>query len=166
MARSLTPTPSIVLALALGACSASTPATDAGPVATDAGPTGTDTGASADAGGVPALHGCAEADFIDLRAGTPDDRMIMVPTGTLMFDFPCITISAGQAVMFMWDFALHPLAPGVAPGRTGTGTEPSPIVAQSTGMLYEPVFPTAGDYPFYCTLHHAGAMVGVVRVLP
>jgi len=92
--------------------------------------------------------------------------MIMVPRGTTTFDHPCMTISAGQAVMFMWDFSMHPLVAGVAPGHTGTGTEPSPIVSQTTGELYEPAFPAAGDYPFHCGTHGHGGMYGVVRVLP
>src|SRR6185369_6086125 len=73
---------------------------DAGSVA-DAGPP--------DTGVAPALHGCAESDFVDVRSGTQDDRMIMVLNGTTTFDYPCMTISAGQSVMFMWDFAVHPL---------------------------------------------------------
>lgn len=119
-----------------------------------------------DTGVAPALHGCAESDFVDVRGGTQDDRMIMVLNGTTTFDYPCMTISAGQSVMFMWDFAMHPLTPGVAPGETGTGTEPSPIQPQSSGVVYTPAFPTAGNYPFYCSNDFASGMMGVVRVLP
>ncbi|MBX7191951.1 MAG: hypothetical protein K1X94_07835 [Sandaracinaceae bacterium] len=136
------------------------------PSAPDA-PSATDAASSSDdTGAVAALHGCEEGDFQDLRSGPPDSRMVMVPRGTLTFDNPCITISVGQSVMFMWDFAAHPLAPGVAPGMSGTGTEPSPIEPQSSGALYEPAFPAPGVYPYYCTLHHASGMVGVVRVEP
>lgn len=131
--------------------------TDAGSVA-DAGPP--------DTGAAPALHDCAESDFVDVRGGTQDDRMIMVLNGTTMFDYPCMTISAGQSVMFMWDFGTHPLTPGVAPGHPGTGTEPSPIQAQSSGVVYTPAFATAGNYPFYCANDFHSGMMGVVRVLP
>ncbi len=164
-----------LVTLSLAACGGSTAADDAGRPADDAAGGAATDAARSDAAGDPggdtgasgsSLHGCAEADFLDLTAGPPDSRMIMVPRGTNTFDFPCITIRAGQAVMFMWDFAAHPLAAGVAPSETGTGTEPSPIEPQSTGVLYEPVFPTAGDYPFYCTPHHASGMFGVVRVIP
>lgn len=151
---------------ALYGCGGSDPATPDAALAADAA-SGSDAASGDDTGPAStALHGCEESDFIDLTTGPADSRMVMVPRGTTRFDFPCITIRAGQAVMFMWDFAAHPLAPGVAPGQTGMGTEPSPIEPQSTGELYEPVFPTAGDYPYYCTLHHGAGMVGVVRVLP
>jgi plastocyanin len=77
-----------------------------------------------------------------------------------------MTIRVGQMLMFMWDFASHPLAPGVASGHEGTGTEPSPIEAQSSGAVYTATFTTPGDYPFYCSTHDHFGMYGVVRVLP
>lgn len=158
----------LALCVTLGACGAPSGGTDSGPSGgTDAGSPGTDAGSpGTDAGGPVVVHDCADADFVDLSAGAPDDRMIMVPRGTFTFDTPCITVSAGQVVMFMWDFSVHPLAPGVAPGHPGTGTEPSPIAAQTTGVLYEPAFPSAGDYPFYCATHYHSGMYGVVRVVP
>lgn len=158
----------LLFSLALAACGGSDDdRTDAG-ISPDGGVTDIDAGADpADIGAIPgALHACEEADFVDLSGGPPEGRMIMVPRGTFMFDNPCITIRAGQSVMFMWDFAMHPLTPGVAPDHTGTGTEPSSIVAQSTGTLSDQVFPATGNYPFYCAVHFAGSMVGVVRVIP
>jgi plastocyanin len=154
----------LTLALALVGCTNTSPGVDGGTPATDTGTPGTDAPAEVDGGGVVAVHECGGSDFVDLTASAPDDRMIMVPRGTFTFDNPCITISAGQAVMFMWDFAMHPLQPGVAPGHPGTGTEPSPIVARTTGALYEVTFPAAGDYPFYCGTHYHSGMYGVVRV--
>jgi plastocyanin len=136
------------------ACGSSSGGTDSGTPGNDAGPPG------------PTLHGCSNADFVDRTAGSDDSRMIMVPNGTLSFDFPCMTIRAGQAVMFMWDFVDHPLEPGVAPGEEGQGTEPSPILPQETGSLYTATFDTPGTYPFYCTVHHDASMVGVIRVVP
>ena len=56
--------------------------------------------------------------------------------------------------------------PGVAPGHAGVGTEPNPIVSQTSGVLYEPTFAAAGDYPFYCGVHFHSGMYGVVRVVP
>lgn len=154
----------VFLLLGLVGCDGSSPTHHDGGPRTDA-PAQTPDSGHADAGPV-ALHGCGDADFVDRSEGTEDSRMIMVPRGTTRFDFPCMTIRAGQAVMFMWDFASHPLAPGVAPGRTGSGTEPSPIEARTSGTLYTPTFATPGDYPFHCTFHHESDMVGVVRVLP
>jgi plastocyanin len=161
----------VMLAMATTGCeSTSTPGTDASTGGSDSGTdasTAVDAQAAVDAPmASTALHGCDEADFVDRTTGPADSRMIMVPRGTNTFDFPCMTIRAGQAVMFMWSFGPHPLAPGVAPGETGEGTEPSPIEPQTMGALYEPVFETPGTYPFYCTSHAAGGMVGVVRVIP
>lgn len=162
----MSPRFALALALALAGCGSSSPGADAGTPGTDAGTAGTDAPAEIDGGGAVVTHGCGDSDFVDLTGGTPDDRMIMVPRGTRTLDQPCITISAGQAVMFMWDFAMHPLQPGVAPGHPGTGTEPSPIVAQTSGALYEATFPAAGDYPFYCGVDYHSGMYGVVRVVP
>lgn len=156
----------LALALALAGCGSSSPGADAGTSGTDTGTPGTDAPPELDSGTIVATHECTGSDFVDLTGGTPGERMIMVPRGTSMFDQPCITISAGQAVMFMWDFTMHPLEPGVAPGHPGTGDEPNPIVAQTTGVLYEQTFPTVGDYPFYCGTHYHSGMYGVVRVVP
>lgn len=134
---------------------------------TDAGVAAGDAGRVVDEGVEPAaLHDCRESDFVDLTAAPADARMIMVPRGTFTFDNPCMTIRAGQAVMFMWDFSTHPLVAGVAPGHAGVGTEPNPIVAQSSGTLYEQAFAAAGEYPYYCDMHFHSGMMGVVRVVP
>ena len=152
---------SLTFAAALSACgtTANTDAgTDAFAAVVDASTVttsdaGNDTGAAAPV--------CAESAFIDLTAAPANDRMIMVQRGTLTFDNPCITIRAGQAVMFMWDFTAHPLAPG----NPGGPADASPIAAQTTGSLYTPTFPAAGDFPYYCT-RHPGPMRGIVRVVP
>jgi plastocyanin len=148
------------------ACGSAPGGTDSGPdPGTDAPVVDTSTG-GVDSGGVAAVHDCAEADFEDLTGGTADDRMIMVPRGTFTFDHPCITIREDQAVMFMWDFAAHPLMAGVAPGHPGESDLPTSITAQTTGALYEVAFPDPGNYAFYCGTHFHSGMYGVVRVVP
>jgi plastocyanin len=69
--------------------------------------------------------------------------------------------------MFMWNFTTHPLAPGLAPSHASdpAGTEPSPIQMHTSGSIYSVMFPNPGFYPFYCTVHQASGMVGVIRVL-
>jgi plastocyanin len=111
------------------------------------------------------MHGCAESNFVDQTAGTNNDRMIMTRGTTSAFDYPCMTIRAGQSVIFMWAFSRHPLAPGLAPGETGTPSEMSPIAAHNTGSVYTVRFPSAGVFPFFCSVH-PGTMKGVVRVVP
>ncbi len=162
-----------LIVLAFAACGDSDPvAADAATAVDSSMPIDTGT-PTADAGqpldegvSLAALHDCRESDFVDLTAEPTDERMIMVPRGTFMFDKPCMTIRAGQSVMFMWDFTTHPLVGGVAPGHPGAGTEPNPIVSQSSGALYDQAFAAAGDYPFYCGMHFHSGMMGVVRVVP
>lgn len=153
----------LLLSLLLGACGSAGGIDSGGGTDAPVIDTGTD---GVDSGGAVAVHDCAEADFEDLTGGTADDRMIMVPRGTLTFDHPCITIREDQAVMFMWDFAAHPLMAGVAPGHPGESDLPTPITAQTTGALYEVAFPDPGNYAFYCGTHFHSGMYGVVRVVP
>lgn len=185
----LRPIPFVVLALSLSACgsSESTPATtpDAGtadtgspadvsapvdvaivtdtPAATDVG-AAVDAPAEADAGAVAALNGCTSDLYVDQTGGTANDRMIMTRGSTNTFDFPCMTIRAGQAVMFMWTFSRHPLAPGLAPGEAGTEPPSTPIQPFSSGSVHSITFRTPGFYPFHCT-NHSGAMKGTIQVL-
>jgi hypothetical protein len=93
------------------------------------------------------MNGCTT--YQDITTGPSVDRMIMVDSGK--FDVPCMTILAGQMVDFMWNFAMYPLAPGLAPEHMGdtAGTTPSPIMSTTTGMDVKFTFPSAGLYPFY-----------------
>lgn len=145
----------------LGACTVKADAADA------AAPAAADAGTSEDSGGDTAIttdgmNGCKTTGYLDETAGTANDRMIMIAGGK--FDYPCMTIKAGQSVMLMWNFATYPLAPGLAPDHANdpAGTDPTPIMMHSTGSLATPAFPTAGMYPFYVT-GHAG-MSGVIQV--
>lgn len=114
------------------------------------------------------LNGCADADFKDVSAGTDDDRMVMVASDKNAFTQRCMTIKASQAVMFMADFTVHPLMPGVAPSRSGDkgATLPNPIQPTMSGDQVSFTFPTPGAYPYYCSAHEAQGMYGVVKVIP
>jgi plastocyanin len=181
----LRPIPFVLLALTLSACgsSESTPATSADAGTADAGstpdvpapvdvatvtdtPSATDLGApaEADSGAVAALNGCTSDLYVDQTGGTASDRMIMTRGSTNTFDFPCMTIRAGQAVQFMWAFSRHPLAPGLAPGEAGAEPPSTPIQPFSSGTVHSITFRAPGFYPFHCT-NHPGAMKGVIQVL-
>ena len=110
------------------------------------------------------MNGCGPDDYVDQTMGSDSDRMIMT-TNAGTFDYPCMTILAGQAVEFMWRFATYPLEPGLAPSHAGdkAGTEPTPIASHKTGSLYTVTFPNPGFYPFYVPGHDG--LVGVVQVL-
>ena len=134
-------------------------ATDAGTV-TDTG-TATDTGAATDAGtAIATIHGCTAAMYVDRSAG---DRTITFD-GSLTYSPKCLTITAGQTVTFSGSFAAHPLRAGVAPGETGTGATPTPIVDIASGSSMGFAFPTPGLYPYYCVAHAGAGMVGMIQV--
>ena len=125
-------------------------------------------GASAGgAGGATSfLNGCAPTDFVDLSKGTAADRVITVGPSGFAFAPKCITIAAGQTVDFSWSFGAHPLAPGKAPSRASDpdSTTPTPITAETSGMLKTFTFATPGMYGYYCSLHEGLGMYGVVQV--
>src|SRR6516164_6734984 len=85
-----------------------------------------------------------------------------------VYDQPCIAISANQMVTFNGSFDAHPLRPGLAPSQSGgpdAGSPNNPIQATSSGTSVVPfMFPSAGVYPFYCSLHQGQGMFGAVQV--
>lgn len=111
-----------------------------------------------------ATHGCDDDRYVD-RSAASDDRTV-TSTGDSRYVPPCISIRVGQSVTFTGNFATHPLAPGLAPGRSGLGTTPSPIEMRSDGTTYSVRFTVPGDFPYYCTYHAGGGMYGVVRAVP
>lgn len=110
-----------------------------------------------------ATHGCTDDRFVDRSAGADGDRTIVVAPGS-RYDPPCLAIRVGQTVTFTGNFSAHPLAPGVAPRRSGAGATPSPIEMRTEGAVYRVQFPAPGDYPYYCVYHAGGGMYGVIRV--
>jgi plastocyanin len=112
------------------------------------------------------LNGCTDADYQDLSKGMDGDRMVMVPSNKNMYTPQCMLIAAGQSVMFMSDFTVHMLMPGIAPSRKGdTGaTEPNPIKETSSGDQVTFTFKSPGEYPYYCMKHEASGMYGVIKV--
>ena len=161
----------VLVALAAVACSStSTPTTG-----TNTGSNGGNTGGTASAvdsgagGGdttsssSDTLNGCGTTSYTDMTTGTATDRMIML-NASGKFDMPCMTIKAGQGVMFMWDFTKYPLTPGLEPDHsTDTGaTDPSPIISVTSGTEKTITFKTAGMYPFH--VNGKTGMSGVIEV--
>jgi hypothetical protein len=158
--------------LAVGGLSACSGATNDNPVdpTSDAG-NGDDAGIIADAGDsqdagntAGAMNGCADADYVDKSSGSASSRMIMITSGG-KFDFPCMSISAGQGVEFMWSFSTRPLEPGLAPSHADDppGTTPSPILSHNSGSLYTVTFPNPGRYPYYVQGQDS-TLLGVINV--
>ena len=107
------------------------------------------------------LHGCAATDYVDQSAAA---GVRTVSFGGVAYTPRCLTIAAGQSVSFSGSFAAHPLRGGLAPGQTGTATTPNPIANTDTGSTAAFTFATPGFYPFYCNVHFASGMTGVVQV--
>ncbi len=119
----------------------------------------------ADAG--PTLNGCAGGDYVD-RTAASADRTVSFGTanGSPPFNYAprCITIAAGQSVTFNGTFAAHPLSPGSNPTALTAGSANNPIQRTGSGSPAMFTFPTAGLYPYFCEMHYAAGMMGVVQV--
>ncbi len=161
----------LVLAASLAACSSTSTTssggtgatgsgTDGGTEADDAGGADIDAGSGATSSG--GMNGCKATAYMDVTTGTANDRMIMISGGK--FDYPCMTILAGQSVMFMWDLATYPLEPGLSPDHTAdpAGAASTPITEKKSGSIATIKFPTAGMYPYYAKGH--ATMTGVIEV--
>ncbi len=107
--------------------------------------------------------------FLD-RTGGSSSRVVGFGgsngSGVFTYSPRCITIAAGQSVAFTGDFSAHPLSPGSGPTATdaGTGRNPIPRQDNNTVSMVTVVFPSAGDYPYFCVSHYPAGMVGVIRV--
>jgi plastocyanin len=113
---------------------------------------------------VPVLNACTEAMYEE-RSATDAERTVR-PRGSTGYTPRCVTIRAGQSVVFEMSFTTHPLVPGVPHGSIVGATSPNPIAAQSAGTTYTVPFTDAGYFPFYCRTHGHVGMAGVVRVQP
>lgn len=112
--------------------------------------------------GPAVFNNCNAADFVD-RTGITATRTVTFGTTGNTYSPKCITIAAGQSVMFSGNFGGHPLRPGVGANATA-GSANNPITATGSGTTASFTFPTAGSYPYNCQFHDAGGMNGVVKV--
>jgi plastocyanin len=126
---------------------------------TDAG--GNDTGMQSDApvDAGPSINGCHDSDFVDITSNPT------VSFAGTAYTPKCALVHAGTMVTFSGSFSTHPLNPGHSPNNMDSNGSPNnPIMATSTGATATFTFATAGDYPFYCAVHFAVGMNGVIRV--
>lgn len=121
-----------------------------------------DAGGDDDDDATSVLHECE--DFVDESAEDGDRTIAFSGTS---YTPSCLQIAAGQTVTWEGTFSSHPLTAGVAPSREGDpeGSANNPIPeATNTGESLDVTFPTAGDYPFYCSIHQGAGMYGVIHV--
>lgn len=130
---------------------------------------GDDTTADASSTGgssFPETNGCDPAAAEDHSADGPD---VTVNFGANagnqnIYDPACITISAGQNVVFKGNFVGHNLEGGTATAGALTPDASSPIPTTKSGAEVSVPFPTAGSYPYYCIQHGKIGMKGAVFV--
>jgi plastocyanin len=124
---------------------------------------------STTAGGSPdasatALNGCAADMFVDgSNAATVD---FGGASGSPLFGYApaCLRVPAGASVRFVGDFSVHPMSPGTSPTATTAGSANNPIEPTDMGSSSSVTFPTVGTYPYFCQMHYAAGMAGVVLV--
>lgn len=109
-----------------------------------------------------ALHGCDP-----LTAEAPGVDEVTVDFGgavDLRYRPRCLTIEVGDAVRFLGDFALHPMAGGAILEGAPVRDPRSPLPYANAGE--EAVFRAdrPGVYPYYCQVHWIVGMNGVIYV--
>jgi plastocyanin len=113
--------------------------------------TTTSTGAG---GSMTSVHGCTKGIASDQTGNATIDIAWSNPHSS------CVIVDAGTTVNFNGNFTAHPLAGGESPTED-SGSDIS--TASAAGMTTAVTFNTAGDYPYFCTIH-ASTMTGVVYV--
>jgi plastocyanin len=121
--------------------------------------------------GAAAYSGCGSSApaCVDRTAANADRNIYfggLNGSGAAAYLPQCMIISAGQTVTFQGAFNMHPLAKG-APSDVNAGSPNSPLPdpAHGTGSApFDVTFPTAGNYPYWCTIHYAEGMTGQVQV--
>ena len=150
------------LALVATACGPMAPGnTGAGGDAGDAGAPSGDAASVARGDTSTALHDCT---VFDDRSGAAAMREVHFHSPR--YAPRCMSITAGQEVLFMGEMATYALQPGVAPSRAGDqgASAANPIPASATGEYVTVTFPAPGMYPFYAPTFEAGGMYGVIQV--
>lgn len=112
----------------------------------------------------PPLNGCAASAFVD--GGSATTVTFGGEDGSPLFGYSpaCLHVAPGSSVTFSGDFSVHPIAPGASPTETDAGSPQSPIAETVSGSSLTVQFPTAGTFPYFCEMHYAAGMAGVVLV--
>lgn len=82
----------------------------------------------------------------------------------LSYSPACLVVSPGTAVTWSGNFVAHPLRAGFIVGSTPIAQPGSPIAATSSGTSATFTFAAPGAWGYYCNLHYAFGMYGVVYV--
>ena len=116
-----------------------------------------------DQNGQPAVSGVpsATSTIVDVT---------VAPGGTLTFSPSTVNISVGDTVRWTWAASGHSVTSGptsctpdgmfCSPNNTNCST----CVTSNTGFVYEFTFTQVGNFPYFCCVHCALGMTGVVNV--
>ena len=117
------------------------------------------------AGDVPTtLNGCEPAAAEDLT-GQATVTVLFGGTTGFAYSPKCFRVAVGMQVTFEGSFALHPLNGGTVQGITTTPDGSSPFMPEtSTGNSKTFTLSDTGTFGFYCGVHHASGMAGVIWV--
>jgi plastocyanin len=118
---------------------------------------GGDGGATGGGGSGGGATGCTSATATD----STGQAMVSL-TWTLPYTDPnkCTRVDVGTDVAWNGDFTVHPLEGGTP----GMSDATSPITTtMAMGMTKTVRFDTAGDYPYFCTIHGV-SMTGTIFV--
>jgi len=88
--------------------------------------------------------------------------------GTLTFSPKIVSINTGDTIIWTWQGNFHSTTSGTLSGTPPTATA-NPDGIWDSGVFNQPhsftnSFPTAGTFPFYCSLHFNSSMTGQVDV--
>jgi len=100
--------------------------------------------------------------FSDIAATT---NVFVGASGTLTFSPKTLTINTGDQIIWTWQGSFHSTTSGTVSGGT---THPDGL--WDSGVNNSPhsftnSFPTAGNFPFYCSVHFGSGMTGAVAVV-
>lgn len=88
--------------------------------------------------------------------------------GTLTFSPPVVNIHTGDQIIWTWQGIFHSTTSGTLTGTPPTAT-PNPDGLWDSSVFSQPhsftnSFPSAGNFPFYCSVHYNSGMTGQVNV--
>jgi plastocyanin len=115
-----------------------------------------------DQNGRPAVSGVPSA-----TSTTVD--VTVAPGGTLTFSPSTVNISVGDTVRWTWAASGHSVTSGASCTADGNFCSPNntnctQCVLSTQGFVYEFTFTQAGNFSYFCCVHCAFGMTGVVNV--
>jgi len=121
------------------------------------------------AGGALEDHGLFGSFSPAVPQRTPGTTNVFVGAGgTLTFSPAVVTIHAGDQIIWTWQGNFHSTTSGTLTGTPPTAT-PNPDGIWDSTVFSQPhsftnSFPSAGNFPFYCSVHYNSSMTGEVIV--